>query len=93
MYFNTKFPKNQVLCVNFQRIAPFKIALKIFLKKFLRRALPSTAEHGKIRRLKGAENRATEPLCATCALLIKFEKNRNITVKTTEKTPSAFSMI
>ena len=91
MYFNTKFPKIQVLCVNFQRIAPFKIALKIFLKKFLRLALPSTAEHGKIRRLKGAENRVTEPLCANRVFLKRFEKTRIISVETTEKTPSALA--
>ena len=80
MYFSTKFPKNQVLCVNFQRIAPFKIALKNFFKNFFRRVLPSIAEQGKIRRSKGAENRVTEPLCANRVFLKRFEKTRNITV-------------
>ena len=80
MYFNTKFPKFQVLCVNFQRKALLEIAIKNFLKKFFRRELPSTAEQGKIRRSKGAENRVTEPLCANRVFLKRFEKTRNITV-------------
>jgi len=77
--------------VNYQKTVLIEIALKNFFKKLFRRALPSTAEQGKIRRSKGAENRVTEPLCANRVFLKRFEKNRIISVETTEKTPSALA--
>ena len=86
MHLNTKFPKNQVLCVNFQRKALLEIALKIFLKKFFRRALPSTAEQSCGRLPKDVENRTAEPLSRNYVSLTKPKSWRIIYTKDEEVT-------